>query len=197
MIQQTIRSGYRTSPIEYKKIQQGGRYMLYHLSTDLNNHINEFKPRVPKRENRMKGENNYIPRICVAKSIEDCLSAMPEGGYALGKSDKPNIIRVYEFNEADVIKENLIAPSNLYFEELVLDAWVTGEYWIVEQNIKPVRIYDIELKEIQVTDAPFVHPEQFKKAYLKTEDPSQILDELEEKANESVARIINLDYRLV
>lgn len=171
--------------------------MLYHLSTNLSETIAIFDPRIPESENRMKGENNYIPRICVAKSIEDCLSAMPEGGYAMQSNNDPQRIRVYEFDENLVEEDNLLTAVDLYFSGWVLDAWVTGEYWVVNQSLRPLRVYDIELDSLRVFDAPFVKPNVFKKAYLRRGNPAEILDELEENATESVARVTNLTYKEV
>lgn len=169
--------------------------MIYHVSMDLSCITEVFKPRIPKQEQRMEGENNYIPRICVAKSIEDCLTAMPNGGYAFENSDKPNIIRVYEFEPNRIKKENLISPADLYFSEWVLDAWVTGEYWVVRQDLIPFRIYDVQIISLKVFDAPFVKPHDFKQAYKKKKNPEDILDELERNTKESVARITDLKYR--
>lgn len=171
--------------------------MFYHVSTDLSFVTKIFTPRIPKQEQRMKGENSYIPRICVAKSIEDCLTAMPNGGYRLGNSGKPNTIRVYEFNPERIHKQNLISPSDLYFSEWVLDAWVTGEYWVIEQDLIPSRIYDIKINSLKVCDAPFVKPEDFKKAYEMKKSPEGILEVLESRTNETVARITELKYHFL
>jgi len=171
--------------------------MFYHLSMDLSNVTKVFTPRIPNPSQRMEGENDSIPRICVAKSIEDCLSAMPNGGYAFEYVDEPKRIRVYEFDETSIEKENIITPTELYFYEWVLDAWVTGEYWIVGQEIIPTRVYDIELKKVEVVDAPYVHPDAFKKALEETDEPEEILDELEDQANQSVARITEMEYQII
>lgn len=171
--------------------------MLYHVSTDTSRVIPIFIPRIPNKNQRMEGENETIPRICVAKSIEDCLTAMPNGGYFLTSEHKPKRIRVYEFDEEVVQEGNLIKPTDLYFSEYVLDAWVTGEYWVVGQNLVPTRVYDIELEKVKVVDAPYVHPDDFKKALKEFDYPESILDELEEQANQSVARVTELKYRII
>ena len=75
-----------------------------------------------------------------------------------------------------------------------MDAWVTGECWVVEQDLIPSRIYDIEIISLKVFDAPFVKPEDFNKAYMKKKNPEDILDELERNTKESVARITELKY---
>lgn len=171
--------------------------MLYHVSTDTSRVIPIFIPRIPNKNQRMEGENETIPRICVAKSIEDCLTAMPNGGYFLTSEHKPKRIRVYEFDEEVVQEGNLIKPTDLYFSEYVLDAWVTGEYWVVGQNLVPTRVYDIELEKVKVVDAPYVHPDDFKIALKEFDYPESILDELEEQANQSVARVTELKYRII
>ena len=171
--------------------------MLYHLSKDFSQVITVFIPRIPQREQRMEGENEDIPRICVAKSIEDCLSAMPGGGYALEGGEKPHRIRVYEFDERTVNPNNLIPPSLLYFSGWVLDAWVTGEYWVINQNLVPVRCYDIELDAYNVFDAPFVKPKQFREASLKCKNLEELLEELEELTEQWIARVANLHFHKI
>jgi|HigsolmetaAR206D_1030411.scaffolds.fasta_scaffold00120_37 hypothetical protein len=171
--------------------------MLFHLSYDFSQVIPIFTPRIPDREQRMEGENGNIPRICVAKSIEDCLSAMPGGGYALETCKKTHRIRVYEFDERKVDPANLIPPAHLYFSGWVLDAWVTGEYWVVNQNLVPDRCYDIELDSFSVIDAPFVHPLEFREASLKYKNPEDLLDELENLATQYIARVAELRFRKV
>lgn len=168
--------------------------MLYHVSTDTSRVIPIFIPRIPNKNQRMEGENETIPRICVAKSIEDCLTAMPNGGYFLTSEHKPKRIRVYEFDEEVVQEGNLIKPTDLYFSEYVLDAWVTGEHWVVNQNLLPKKVYDIEIIKVEVIDAPYVHPRDFHKAFQKKKSPELILDEIESYTNTNVARIIELDY---
>lgn len=171
--------------------------MFYHVSKDLSQVISVFEPRIPRSENRMDGENDSIPRICLAKSLEDCLSAMPEGGYALEDSEEPHYIRLYLFDEEQIQPENIMSSTELYFSGYVQDAWVTGEYWVVEQSLVPTRILDIQINEIEVIDAPYVSPEAFNAAFLKAGDPEEILDELEENSTESVARVTKLEYEIV
>lgn len=171
--------------------------MIYHLSTELSKIIPVFTPRIPERTRRMEGENGDIPRICVAKTIEDCLSAMPDGGYSLEESEKPIIIRVYEFDEETIDPENLISPSHLYLSGWVLDSWVTGECWVVRQNIFPVRCYDICLNYFDVYNAPFVHPQEFLEKSLVYREPEVLLEELEKDAEQYIARVKNLQYTVL
>ncbi len=171
--------------------------MLYHVSFDLSKVTQVFTPRIPNQEKRMEGENDYIPRICVAKSLKDCLTAMPGGGYWFENSDKPKQIRVYEFDEETIKPENLVNSAYLYFSEWVLDAWITGEHWVIEQDLVPSKVYDVEIKEIEVVDAPYVSPNDFKEAYLKKQHPEAILDELEANAEKTVARVTELKYRFL
>lgn len=173
--------------------------MYYHLSSNLDEEIEVFSPRIPKREKRMDGENDFIPRICLGKTIEDCLSGMPEGGYKLKTEEGENALtfRVYAFKEEDINKENLIDPTSLYFSNWVLDSWVTGEHWVVDQELVPLEVFDIELKDFEVTDAPFVSPDVFKEAFKEKGDPLSILERLEDDSKESVARVTNLNYRVI
>lgn len=119
---------------------------LYHATRFLDI-INEFTPRIP--ENRFHGEDEEIPRICLASTIEGCLTAAPFGGSRLGENiDLPNgssrLIRIYEFDTGSISKENIIKPDYLYQKDIVRDAEITGEHWITIP-IKPTRTYLIKL----------------------------------------------------
>lgn len=168
--------------------------MFYHVSLETNKIIKEFTPRVPIEKNRMVGEDRVSERICVGKTIEDCLSAFPKGGYVL-LGDSHTMMRVYEFDENDVEKENIISPTELFFSEKVPDAWVTGEYWITNQTLKPVRSYVIKLKRVVIDDAPHVNPDVFEEAYKASKTYDEMLDILEKKSDSTVARIMELEYR--
>lgn len=171
--------------------------MLYHISTDTTKVIKLFYPRIPKSNKRMKEENDYIPRICLGKSINDCLSAIPDGGYHFQSSEESKILRIYEFNTEQIEENNLIPASSLYFSDWVQDAWVTGECWVVNQKLIPSKVYDIQLKNVQISDAPYISSKTFRDAVIEGSGPNEILDKLEELATETVARVINSEYDLI
>jgi len=168
--------------------------LLFHVSNNTSEIIEVFTPRVPMRNSRMEGENNFIPRICMAKTIEDCLSAIPEGGYKL--EDVAGVFRVYVFDQKEIVKENILSPVDLFFSSWVLDAWVTGEHWVVEESIKPKQAFDIEIDSYDVVAAPYIRPETFKQAFDQQTNPDSILKRLESQATETVGRVTNLKYKI-
>ena len=116
---------------------------FYHISLDLENDIKAFKPTIPNEEIRLCNEDSTTPRICVSNSIEGCLSAVPWGGIDFeNQFDTDHIVfKVYEFEPKDILNGNLIKPDYLYKEDLVRDAKFTGEHWIVNQELKPIKSY--------------------------------------------------------
>lgn len=118
---------------------------LYHVSFQCDI-VDEFYPRIP--ENRHSIENSEIGRICLSSSIERCLSAVPNGGVNLENifwEDGSSLIRVYEFDIKDLNLNNLVSPEYLYQKNLVVDAEINQEYWIVNQNLAPSKTYLIKL----------------------------------------------------
>ena len=77
---------------------------------------------------------------------------MSWGGYNIESflEDNNYILRVYEFEENDTDKYNLITPNYLYEKDLVRDAVIHDEYWILNQNLKPSKIYNIEIEAVQI-----------------------------------------------
>ena len=124
---------------------------LYRVEKTSEDIKKEFFPKVP--QNILDGaEDNITPRICVSSSIDGCLGSVPWGGrnveYILKENDC--ILRVYEFDSNDINKNNIIGPDYLYENDLVRDAFIHDEFWIVNQNIKPSKTYDIKVDEIKV-----------------------------------------------
>lgn len=122
---------------------------LYHVSLDVGDIKKEFMPQIP--ESRMVGEDNKIPRICLSSSVEGCCSATLWGGSSFEdlfweyKQHAP--IRVYEFDINDIKDGNLITPDYLYKTDKVRDAKINNEYWVINQNLKPINTYLINVKD--------------------------------------------------
>lgn len=115
---------------------------LYHVTMDLGVGSKIFTPRVPK--NVCKGENSDIKRVCVAKSIEDAISAFPYKNYIVNDYKTENrFLSVYEI-EAD--EKDVIFSEDLH--EYVPDSHLTNECWITKEVKgigRLIRIKDIKL----------------------------------------------------
>lgn len=95
---------------------------FYHLSATILPDDYEFIPRVPSCTAIM--EDNYIPRICVSRSIEGALKALPSNNF--GSS-----VFVYKIIY-DPLNMNILVPTS----RAVFDAYITDELWVTT-NIKP------------------------------------------------------------
>ena len=104
---------------------------LYHISRDLKFNGN-FIPRIPFLEDEST-ENRTTPRICVSKTIEGCLSAIPEA-YMLDEVclQQRGMFRVYVFDteKHQIQPEYLVLTDELDRKNEVLDAYLTEEVWI-------------------------------------------------------------------
>lgn len=112
--------------------------IFYHVSTDLK-HGGSFKPRIP--EFRHQQEDKAINRVSVAPTIEDCLTAIPDGGSNL---DQLNFSRrgyylVYRIDteKLKIGKECIITSEELYEKDLCRDADITKEHWITTSFTVP------------------------------------------------------------
>ena len=111
-----------------------------------------FYPRIPK--NRADDEDSCIPRICLSSSLSGCISAVPWGGkdfetmIPLVYSYKENescVIKVSVFDINDIDKNNILTPEYLYQKDYVRDAKINSEYWVINQNLKPIREHYIQV----------------------------------------------------
>lgn len=126
----------------------------FHISKGFND-IPLFEPRVPQTTCRQ--ENDSIPRICVAKSLEGCLMAHPEGVYYFSDFPKEPYFNFYDLLEVkhtlltdfksgqfytvyhfDVAHLKELSNEELVSSDLVWDAKFTGESWILE-GVKPLK----------------------------------------------------------
>lgn len=103
-----------------------------HVSTDLK-HSGWMEARVPN--NRFHGgEDETKPRVCVAPTIADCLTAIPGGGMRL---DELNIsqrgyylVMTINTEKLGIRDEDIMTTEVLYEQDLVRDADITNEVWI-------------------------------------------------------------------
>lgn len=105
--------------------------LFYHISSDLH-HNGEFTPRIPST--RAKNEDTTLPRICVSRTIEGAVSAIPGGGTRLDELITANdgFLKLFIFDSdvLDLNDDNMIDSDTLYEKGLVHDAIITDEYWI-------------------------------------------------------------------
>lgn len=124
---------------------------LYNVALPEDLHSDVFIPRIP--DFRVSGEDNVTDRICLSDSISGCVSAVVWGGaqfedmFFNTNKIESYPIKVYEFDTEDIKDGNLIGPDELYEKDLVRDATINNEYWVINQELKPRRYF-----YIQVTD---------------------------------------------
>ena len=108
---------------------------LIHVSFD---EVENFTPRVPQQ--RCPNEDETIPRICVAPTIRNALSAIPQAGeviYYMERLHLPIIIHAY-YIESD----SVLMPKELV--DKVPDAMGTKEMWVTKVPDAVLRV-DFEL----------------------------------------------------
>lgn len=112
--------------------------ILYHVSTDLEKD-GLFYPRRPNLT--MENELYDMNRICVAPSIADCLTAIPNGGSRL---DELNLEQAGIYKVFRIDTEKLAIPESaiLGWKELFENGWVpdaewSEEHWILESFTVP------------------------------------------------------------
>lgn len=113
--------------------------IYYHVSTNLE-HNGEFTPRIPEVRHKEK-EDNITPRISVAPTMEDCFTAIPDGGCMLdGLNIKQRgMYLVYEIDtdKLGITEDDIVSTEALYESDLVRDAHVTNEVWITKSFTVP------------------------------------------------------------
>lgn len=108
---------------------------LIHVSFDL---VNGFAPRIPAQV--CPGEDETIPRICVAPSIIKALQSIPQAGevmYYMEEIGVPIIIHAYYMQSGAVLMPEQIADK-------VPDAVANQEMWVTEVP-EDVRRVDYEI----------------------------------------------------
>lgn len=181
--------------------------MLYHVSLDL---VNKFELRVP--DTSFKNENKTEKRICFANSIEGAITAMPyninvlSGLLNLKKDlDIEPILYVYSIDEKDLCSTKIKNSSELIKEGLVPDADITGEFWILTEDIKPkldiIKICDFNFDIEKIGDfAMYIITKlQYKKATQKDIEQNKLVwDEIrlsfQKETNKSITPAIKRAY---
>lgn len=106
--------------------------IYYHVSCDIN-HTGKFVPRVP--EFRDDCEDSYTKRVCVAPSIEQCLTSMPGGSSYLTTTcveDTDYFFKVFKIDteKLGINPSDIIFSETLFKNDCVYDANITGECWV-------------------------------------------------------------------
>ncbi|MDF2881308.1 MAG: hypothetical protein K0R54_1865 [Clostridiaceae bacterium] len=106
--------------------------IFYHISTELN-HNGQFEPRIPEHRHK-DAENIEIKRVCVAPSLEDCLTAIPNGGMRLESYDIDRrgyfLVITIDTDKLGISSQSIITSEELYEKDYVRDANITNEHWI-------------------------------------------------------------------
>ena len=125
--------------------------ILYNVQFPEEAVVGEFIPQVPCV--RARHEDDKVKRICLSSSISGCISAVPWGGIDFENKflNMSKIIsypiKVYEFDTEDILEGNLIEPNELYENDLVRDALINEEHWVINQSLTPRRSYYIVVKD--------------------------------------------------
>lgn len=149
-----------TNQLQKKKLE------LFHVSRyrEGEGAIQDFIPRIPR--NRMNGENDSMPRICVSDNLMGCFTAMSNPSYEMYSYQRESyhcpyqqmshmdilmetnqagqMYRVYHF---DMDEPEVVTPAELHEKGWVPDALETNEHWITA-NRKPDRISYIFLLSV-------------------------------------------------
>lgn len=106
--------------------------IFYHLSTDLY-HNGSFVPRIPQNRH-LEAEDEITPRISVAPSIENCLTAIPNGGIRLDSLnfDLRGYYLIFKIDteKLGITEDQIVDSKTLFEKDLVRDADITEENWI-------------------------------------------------------------------
>lgn len=120
--------------------------LLYHISVD-QNHTGEFQARIP--EVRMDSENDWIERVCFAKTIEGCFSSIPAGASRLEEYNEEvkgeYRLFILDTEKAGISPEQIIDTDTIYESGWVDDADITGEVWIT-QDVQATSVRDVILE---------------------------------------------------
>lgn len=118
--------------------------ILYHISENTETVIKKFIPRIPSCT--AGGEDRSIKRICVSSSIECAMMGYPYSMDIIrdiySREGMSRRVRVYTFNIEDIKEDDLVLTSKLIEDNLVPDAHISKEIWILNE-IEPTHCFDI------------------------------------------------------
>lgn len=162
---------------------------LYHISEDYDKHIELFVPDIP--ESACLSEDYKTKRICTSSSLEGCLKGHPNTWYDMVEypnkeytypewvMDKMAVLldygeitghlyKVYEFNVDD---KHIVFSETLFQENLVPDAIISEEHWILKDTMADRVFY------LFVTEAFLVNDEKcFKYVLFEENEIGRIAD---------------------
>lgn len=118
--------------------------VFYHISTNLN-HNGVFYPRIPSC--RHEHEDSVTKRISVGNSIGDCLTAIPNGGMRLEDTNEERrgyylLIKI-DTEKLGIDNKYIIDTNTLFEKDLVRDAELTNESWIITS-------FSVETEDMQI-----------------------------------------------
>lgn len=124
--------------------------------------VERFTPRIPRQKGKL--ENDTMPRVCAADTLEGCMLAHPVAGYymdnflespfgsltaleeQLHKFLETGIVgmwfRVYRL---EVVERDLLTPDELHVLGYVPDCRETGEHWILSE-CEPAEVFYLVLE---------------------------------------------------
>lgn len=133
---------------------------VYHLTPYTNKASRDLKLRVPKQ--RIDGEEATLPRICVSKSLDGCLTSIGphnicipflqdmledgglQQGVGLDKLKFPFILHTFKVRLIDFVQSRILDTPRV--AKHVPDAKLSGECWIVKP-IEPESVRIVWLRD--------------------------------------------------
>ena len=135
--------------------------LLFHVNRE-NYLIEKFIPRIPMLS--VNEKEPKINRVCVSDTVDGCFSSVFIGGNQLQftqylncfdnegfneEKDNGKYARfyIYVFDSNEVEDNNLLDYNCLYENKFVEDCLITREHWILNQEITPIEILQIEVHD--------------------------------------------------
>lgn len=133
------------------------KILLYHISDNLNED-REFCSRIPM--NRTITEDEDIKRVCACDSISGVLTTAPFGSAELDQTlSKVPLLKLFviDTEKLGIPEDKLVDSEYLYKNDLVRDAYNTGEYWIKQDFIVPEEdTYIIKVKDFSLIESNYI-----------------------------------------
>lgn len=121
---------------------------LYHISVNTETVQRRFAPRIPDLgRNTVNIEDHAVPRVCFSETVDGCMSALPPCSRLLIDCKKAKFV-LYEIETDDYPESYFISNEEIVRQNLVYDANLTKEWWLLE----PVELQG-RLCEIQQIEA--------------------------------------------